>query len=59
MSVGEAFLLSGQVYVLGAAIALGMACLIKLICYLIDRSDRKAEAQAAQAAVDEQGGAAQ
>ena len=41
MSVGEAFLLSGQVYVMGAAIALGMAALIKLICFVIDRSDAK------------------
>ena len=37
MGVGEAFLLSGQIYVMGAAIALGMAALIKLICFVIDR----------------------
>ena len=41
MSVGEAFLLSGQVYVMGAAIALGMAALIKLICFVIDRGEAK------------------
>ena len=46
MSVGEAFLMSGQVYVLGIAIALGMAALIKLICYVIDKSDQKAEIKA-------------
>ncbi|MCL1896901.1 MAG: hypothetical protein FWG03_10200 [Clostridiales bacterium] len=56
MSVGEAFMMSGQVYVLGIAIALGMAALIKLICFVIDRSDRKAEAKA-QAAAGEGGGA--
>jgi len=42
MTVGEAFALSGQVYVMGVAIALGMAALIKLICYIIDRSEKKA-----------------
>ena len=42
MSVGEAFLMSGQVYVLGVAIALGMAALIKLICYVIDRKKEEA-----------------
>ena len=41
MGVGEAFILSGQVYVMGAAIALGMAALIKIICYVIDRSEAK------------------
>ena len=46
MSVGEAFLMSGHVYVLGTAIALGMAALIKLICYVIDRSDKKAAMKA-------------
>ena len=56
MSVGEAFLMSGQVYVLGVAIALGMAALIKLICYVIDKSDQKA-AHKAQAS-GEEGGAA-
>ena len=56
MSVGEAFMMSGQIYVLGIAIALGMAALIKLICYVIDRSDRKAEAKA-EAAGSEGGGA--
>ena len=42
MSVGEAFGVAGEVYVLGIAIALGMAALIKLINYVISRSDRKA-----------------
>ena len=45
MSVGEAFLMSGQIYVLGIAIALGMAALIKVICYVINRSEQKAVAK--------------
>jgi len=49
MSVGEAFMLSGQVYVMGAGIALGMAVLIKVICVVIDRSDKKAAEKAAAA----------
>ncbi|MDR1797866.1 MAG: hypothetical protein LBR44_10645 [Clostridiales Family XIII bacterium] len=53
MGVGEAFSLAGQVYVLGFAIALGMAALIKLINYVIRRSEEKAAA-----AKDEEGGAA-
>jgi hypothetical protein len=57
MSVGEAFMLSGQVYVMGAAIALGMAVLIKLICYIINRSDEKAAAKVQ--AADRKGGTAQ
>lgn len=51
MTVGEAFLTSGQVYVMGFAIALGMAALIKLITYVVGRSDAKAEA--AKAAKEE------
>lgn len=54
MTVGEAFLMSGQVYVMGAAVALGMAALIKLICYVIDRNDKKA-AQLSKAAGEERG----
>ena len=57
MGVGEAFMLSGQVYVMGAAIALGMAALIKLICYIIDRSDAKQAARAQDTA--EKGGGVQ
>ena len=58
MSVGEAFMMSGQIYVLAIAIALGMAALIKLICFVIERSDRKAESKAqAHAAAGEGGGA--
>ena len=41
MSVGEAFSTAGQVYIIGFAIALGMAALIKLIRFWIDRSERK------------------
>ena len=44
MSVGQAFLMSGQIYVLGIAIALGLAALIKLINYIISRSEQKARA---------------
>ena len=46
MSVGEAFQMAGEIYVLGIAIALGLAALIKLICYIINRSEQKAEAAA-------------
>ncbi|MDR3364645.1 MAG: hypothetical protein LBS91_06845 [Clostridiales Family XIII bacterium] len=49
MGVGEAFLVSGQIYVLGFAIALGMAALIKLINHIISRSDAKEAAKAAAA----------
>jgi len=45
MSVGEAFQTAGEIYVLGIAIALGMAAIIKLICFLINRSDQKIEAK--------------
>ena len=57
MSVGEAFLMSGQVYVLGVAIALGMAALIKLINYVIGRSEQKeaARTQAAETPTGERG----
>ena len=47
MSVGEAFLTAGQIYVMGFAIALGMAAVIKLICVIIKRSDAKEAAKAA------------
>ena len=47
MSVGEAFLTAGQIYVMGFAIALGMAAIIKLICVVISRSDAKAAAKEA------------
>jgi len=55
MSVGEAFQTAGEIYVLGVVIALGMAALIKLICYLINRSEQKTEAktQAADSGGDE------
>ena len=56
MSVGDAFLMSGQVYVLGIAIALGMAALIKLISYIIDRSDRKAEGDTKASAAERSDG---
>ena len=42
MSVGEAFLTAGQIYVMGFAIALGMAAIIKLINVVIKKSDAKA-----------------
>jgi hypothetical protein len=58
MSVGEAFLVSGQIYVLGFAIALGMAALIKLINYTISRSDAKEAVKAAKAAAEAGGGVA-
>ena len=57
MTVSEAFLMSGQIYVMGVAIALGMAALIKLICVVIERSDKKT-AEKDQIACKE-GGAAQ
>ena len=57
MSVGEAFGVAGEVYVLGVAIALGMAALIKLICYVIDKSDQRAAAKAqTQLSVNDKGG---
>jgi len=43
--VGDAFALAGQVYVLGFAIALGMAALIKLINHVVSRSDAKEQAK--------------
>ena len=55
MSVGEAFGVAGEVYVLAIAIALGLAALIKLINYVIERTDQKAAAKP-QAAVDEKRG---
>jgi len=57
MGVGEAFIMAGHIYVLGAVIALGMAALIKLICFVIDRSDKKAAARLKAAGGE--GGAAQ
>ena len=45
MTVGEAFLMSGQVYVMGVAVALGIAAMIKLICYIIDRSESKTKSK--------------
>ena len=47
MSVGEAFLTAGQIYVMGFAIALGIAAIIKLICVVIQRSDAKEAAKLA------------
>jgi hypothetical protein len=41
MSIGQAFLTSGQIYVLGFAIALGMAALIKLINHVIGKTEAK------------------
>jgi len=46
MTIGEAFVMSGQIYVMGAAVALGMAALIKLICYVIDRNEKKTGSEA-------------
>ncbi len=57
MGVGESFLLAGQVYVLGIAIALGMAALIKLINYIIRKADQRAALKTP--AETNQGGAAQ
>ena len=45
MSVGEAFHMAGEIYVLGIAIALGLAALIKLISFIIERSEKKAMVQ--------------
>ena len=54
LTVGEAFLTAGQIYVLGFAIALGMAAIIKLINILIKKSDAKEAAKiAAKEAVKE------
>ncbi|MDR0876359.1 MAG: hypothetical protein LBN12_09135 [Clostridiales Family XIII bacterium] len=55
MGIGQAFLTSGQIYVMGFAIALGMAALIKLITFVISHSDAKSAAKAAE----KEGGAAQ
>jgi len=41
MGVGEAFLTAGQIYGIGFVIALGMAALIKLISYVIGRSEAR------------------
>ena len=41
MSVGEAFSMAGQVYVIGFAIAIGMAAMIKVINVVISRSEQK------------------
>jgi hypothetical protein len=54
MGVGEAFLLSGQIYVMGAAIALGMAALIKFICFMIDRGETKNASESG--VIDNKGG---
>ena len=47
MTVGEAFLTAGQIYVMGFAIALGIAAIIKLICVVIQKSDAKEAAKLA------------
>ena len=57
MSVGEAFGIAGEIYVLGIIIALGMAALIKLINHVIGRSEEKAKVAAQQA--ENRGGNAQ
>jgi hypothetical protein len=59
MSIGEAFLTSGQIYVMGFAIALGMAALIKFINYVISHSDAKAAAKEAAKTAAREGGQAQ
>jgi hypothetical protein len=59
MTVGQAFLTSGQIYVMGFAIALGMAALIKLITYVISHSDARAAAKEATKAAVNEGGQAQ
>lgn len=41
MTVGESFIMAAEVYVLGIVIALGMAALIKLINYIIKKTDKK------------------
>ena len=46
MTVNEAFAMAGQVYVMGVAIALGIAAMIKFICVVIDRSEQKTAVKA-------------
>jgi len=41
MSIGGAFQMAGEIYILGIVIALGMAALIKLICFCINKSEQK------------------
>jgi hypothetical protein len=41
MTVGESFQMAGGVYILGIAIALGMAALIKLINFIIKKTDKE------------------
>jgi len=56
MSVTEAFQIAGEVYIMGIIIALGIAALIKLICYSVSRSEAKQE-EKAQLVNAEEGGA--
>jgi len=46
MDVGQAFQMCGEIYVVGIAISLGMAGLIKLIVVVIGRSERKSRKKA-------------
>jgi len=46
MSVTDAFQIAGEVYIMGIIIALGIAALIKLICYGVNRSEAKEEEKA-------------
>jgi len=43
MTVVEAFKMAGEIYLFGIVIALGIAALIKLICFYINRSEEKAK----------------
>ena len=54
MSVGEAFQMAGEIYIMGIVIALGMAALIKLICFGINRSELKAASKTQM--IDDKGG---
>jgi len=46
MLVGEVFKTAGEIYLMGIVIAIGLAALIKLICYCIDRSEQNAKPKA-------------
>ena len=43
MLIGEVFKTAGEIYLMGIVIAIGIAALIKLICYCINRSEQNAK----------------
>jgi hypothetical protein len=49
MSIGDSWVIAGEIYFLGFIIAFGMACLIKLLMVILQRSEKKPAVAAAGA----------